>query len=97
MEQADRPGWRVRGSRAVPERSEPFRRITNRPDLADVSPAPAYSGTIPVLVWSRLQEPERPGPSDVWVAKYLNGGWQSRVFASLGTFNDNPDIATAGV
>jgi hypothetical protein len=75
---------------------EPFRRITNRPDLADLEPTLAYSGTIPVLVWSRLQAPAELGPSDLWVAKYLNGGWQSRVFASLGTHNDRPDIATAG-
>ncbi|HEY6749606.1 MAG TPA: hypothetical protein VI357_28300 [Mycobacteriales bacterium] len=76
--------------------AQPFRRIVNRPDLADVDPALAYSGTIPVLVWSRLQQPERPGPADVWVAKYLNGGSQSRVFASLGSLNLSPDIATAG-
>ena len=75
---------------------EPFRRITNRPDVDDLQPALAYSGTIPVLVWSRLQAPALPGPSDLWVAKYLNGGWQSRVFASLGTNNFRPDIATAG-
>jgi hypothetical protein len=75
---------------------EPFHRITNRPDVDDLEPALAYSGTIPVLVWSRLQTPAVPGPSDLWVAKYLNGGWQSRVFASLGTHNDDPDIATAG-
>lgn len=75
---------------------EPFRRITNRPDVDDLEPALAYSGTIPVLVWSRLQAPAVPGPSDLWVAKYLNGAWQSRVFASLGTHNSSPDIATAG-
>jgi hypothetical protein len=76
--------------------AEPFRRITNRPDLEDLDPTLAYSGTIPVLVWSRLQAPWVFGQSDLWVAKYLNGGWQSRVFASLGTHNDRPDIATAG-
>lgn len=75
---------------------EPFRRITNRPDVDDLEPTLAYSGTIPVLVWSRLQAPAMPGPSDLWVAKYLNGAWQSRVFASLGTHNSSPDIATAG-
>jgi hypothetical protein len=75
---------------------EPFRRITNRPDVDDLDPALAYSGTIPVLVWSRLQAPAVPGPSDLWVAKYLGGAWQSRVFASLGTHNYTPDIATAG-
>jgi hypothetical protein len=75
---------------------EPFRRITTRPDVDDLQPALVYSGTIPVLVWSRLQAPAVPGPSDLWVAKYLNGGWQSRVFASLGTHNSSPDIATAG-
>jgi hypothetical protein len=75
---------------------EPFRRITNRPDVDDLDPALTYSGTIPVLVWSRLQAPAVPGQSDLWVAKYLNGAWQSRVFASLGRNNYTPDIATAG-
>jgi hypothetical protein len=75
---------------------EPFRRITTRPDVDDADPTLAYSGTIPVLVWSREQAPAVPGPADLWVAKYLNGGWQSRVFASLGTLNLSPDIATAG-
>ncbi len=75
---------------------QPLRRITNRPDVDDLDPALAYSGTIPVLVWSRLQAPAVPGPSDLWVAKFLNGGWQSRVFATVGTHNYTPDIATAG-
>jgi hypothetical protein len=75
---------------------EPLRRITSRSDVDDLQPALVYSGTIPVLVWSRLQGSEAGGPSDLWVAKYLNGGWQSRVFASLGTHNSRPDIATAG-
>lgn len=74
----------------------PIRRITNRPDVDDVEPSLAYSGAIPVLVWSRLQDPALPGQSDLWVAKFLGGGWQSRVFATLGVNNHSPDISTAG-
>lgn len=71
-------------------------RITNRPQLDDLEPSLAYSGTTPVMVWTRWQQPYVPGPSDIWVAKLIGGGWQSRRFITDGTNNYSPDIATGG-
>ncbi|HLM28617.1 MAG TPA: hypothetical protein VK360_01745 [Acidimicrobiales bacterium] len=66
--------------------------------IDDGSPTLAYSGTIPVAIWSRTTFPEMSGPSDLIVKKYIGGTWQGeRVFASLGTHNLSPDMyITAG-
>jgi hypothetical protein len=37
-----------------------------------------------------------PGPSHLWVAKFIANRWQSRVFASLGTRNHSADVAVVG-
>jgi hypothetical protein len=70
-------------------------RITTDP-ADDNEPSLAYSGTVPVLVWSRQQAPGLPGPADLRVAKLINGSWQSRLFASAGERNYTPDIRAAG-
>ena len=44
------------------------------------------------MVWARLSTPGRPTSSDLWVSSYRAGGWNSRLFASAGTFNSEPDI-----
>jgi hypothetical protein len=66
--------------------------------IDDGNPTLAYSGTIPVAIWSRTTFPAQPGPSDLIVKKYIGGTWQGeRVFASLGTDNLSPDMyITAG-
>jgi len=74
----------------------PLRRITTNASVDDFEPSLAYSGTIPVLVWTRLQNPAVPGPSDLWVAKFIGGGWQSRLFASVGVNNYLPDVRITG-
>ena len=71
------------------------RRITT--DLADdTEPSLAYSGFMPVLVWTRQQAPEVPGPADLRVAKLINGSWESRLFASAGELNYTPDLRITG-
>jgi len=67
-------------------------------DLDDFRPTLAYSGTIPVAIWSRASFVDEFGASDLIVKKYIGGTWQGeRVFASLGTLNLVPDMyITAG-
>ena len=67
-------------------------RITNKPAVADVQPRLVYFGTVPTMVWARVSTPGRPTSSDLWVSSYRSGGWNSRLFASAGTFNSDPDI-----
>lgn len=74
----------------------PVRRVTFNTAVDDFEPSLAYSGSIPVLVWTRLTNPALPGPSDLWVSKLVGGVWQSRVFAGAGVNNYTPDIAVAG-
>lgn len=75
----------------------PVRRITTTAEnVDDLSPSLTYSGNTPVLVWTRFESPAVPGPSDIWVAKFISGVWQSRVFASAGTNNYLPDIQWSG-
>jgi hypothetical protein len=70
-------------------------RITTDP-ADDTEPSLAYSGSIPVLVWSRQQAPAVPGPADLRVAKLISGRWESRLFASSGERNYSPDIRITG-
>jgi hypothetical protein len=72
--------------------------VTTTADLIyDVNPTLAYSGTTPVVIWSRQRFSELPGqPSDLIVKRYIGGTWQGeRVFASLGTANRMPDMHIA--
>jgi hypothetical protein len=76
-----------------------LRRITNTAaSIDDGEPSLAYTnnGTVPLLVWTRAQAPELPGPSDLRVAKFIGGAWQSRLFASLGNRNYSPDVQVRG-
>jgi hypothetical protein len=62
----------------------------------DVEPTLAYSGPLPVLIWTRATAPAVPGPSDLMVAKYISGAWEpERVFAGVGTNNYSPDVHIA--
>jgi hypothetical protein len=72
----------------------PTRLTTDGAD--DTEPSLAYSGTIPVLVWSRQQAPAVPGPADLRVAKLIDGRWESRLFASAGERNYTPDVRIVG-
>jgi hypothetical protein len=68
---------------------------TTAGNINDLGPTLAYSGTIPVTIWSRRTTSELPGePSNLIVKKYIGGTWQGeRVFASLGTDNFSPDMS----
>lgn len=74
----------------------PVRQVTFNTAVDDFEPSLAYSGSLPVLVWTRATDPAVPGPSDLWVSKLVGGAWQSRVFASAGVYNYTPDVAVAG-
>lgn len=65
----------------------PVARVTN------VSPAPAYDGAVPALVWSRTG-PASVG-SDLWIASRVGGRWQSTALATAGGYNASSDIAVA--
>ena len=71
--------------------------VTTPPaDTADTLPTLAYSGGIPVLVWTRVHSPAEPGPADLMVSKYLAPTWEvPRVFASAGHENFRPDMKIA--
>jgi hypothetical protein len=71
------------------------RRITFGPE-DDIEPSLAYRGATPVMVWSRQQTPAVPGPADLRIASFVNGSWQSRLFASAGDQNYSPDLAVVG-
>lgn len=72
----------------------PVSRVSNPPyGTSDGHPTMAYSGSIPVLIWHRSTT---AGRSDLRLAKYVSGSWQgARVFASAGSYNDEPDIKVA--
>ena len=76
----------------------PVRQVTfTAGDVDDFEPTLAYSASTPVLIWTRLEAPAVPGPSDLYKAKFLNGGWEApQLFASAGTNNFVPDMAIAG-
>jgi hypothetical protein len=75
----------------------PVRRLTTTSgNVDDLEPSLAYSGTTPVMVWTRCQSPAVPGPSDIWLAKFTGGTWQSRVLASAGFLNYLPDLQVSG-
>jgi hypothetical protein len=70
---------------------------TTGPNIDDREPTLAYSGVTPILIWSRVESPAIPGPSDLLVSKFIAGTWQAtRLFATAGTTNANPDMAIAG-
>jgi len=73
----------------------PLSRVTTTAgNVDDASPTLAYSGSTPVVIWSRTTSAELPGPSNLMVKRYIGGTWQGeRVFASLGTTNGSPDMS----
>jgi hypothetical protein len=66
-------------------------------DVFDSSPTMAYSGSTPVLIWTRSTGIEDVPSADLYVSKYINGTWQAtRAFATAGQINSTPDMHIAG-
>jgi len=77
---------------------QPRTRITaTASNIDDDQPALAYLNGKVTLAWTRAVDPAVPGPSDIRIATSTGGAWSSRLFASLGTANYDPDVFVAGV
>jgi hypothetical protein len=71
-------------------------RITTTASVWDDAPTLAYANGRMTMVWSRaVIGPLGPGPSDLRIAESTGGSWVSRPFASVGEFNDDPDVTIA--
>jgi hypothetical protein len=76
----------------------PVRRVTTTAgNVDDYGPTLAYSGSMPVLIWSRIVTVQEVPSADLYVSKYISGTWQAtRAFATAGQSNLAPDMHIAG-
>ena len=61
-------------------------------NVDDAFPTLSYYGGTVTLVWARATNPEQPGPSDLRIARSTGGAWSSRVLATAGDQNTDPDL-----
>jgi hypothetical protein len=75
-------------------------RITNTAsNVTNEWPTLAYASGRVTMVWSRQTDLPQPGAasrSDLWMATSTGGAWSSRLFASLGQDNQQPDVTIYG-
>jgi hypothetical protein len=65
---------------------------TTAANIDDREPTLAFAGGRMTMVWTRLTNPNVPGPADLRIAESTGGAWLSRSFATLGDQNQEADV-----